>query len=76
MPTRTWIRPHKGTIIDWARRRDQEVAAYRKLCDPNFDPYDDPYDDPNCGWMYENEKGDDKKGDKPDDDDDDDSTTT
>ena len=76
MPIRTWIRPHKGTIIDWARRRDQEITAYRKLCDPEFDPYDDPYDDPNCGWMYEDKKDDGKKGDKPDDDDDDDDSTT
>ena len=75
MPTRTWIRPHKGTIIDWTRRRNQEVAAYRKLYNPEFDPYDDPYDDPTCGWMYDDGKDDDgKKGNKPDDDDDDSST--
>ena len=78
MPIRTWIRPHKGTIIDWARRRDQEVTAYRKIYDPEFDPYDDPYDDPTFGWMYEDGRDTGKNGNNPDshDDDDDDGSIT
>lgn len=41
----TYFRYRSGSTIDWHKRFDQELAAYRKIS-PNYNPFGDFYDEP------------------------------
>lgn len=79
MTMRVHVRCHKGSILNWATRRDQEILASKKVRYESYSPYDDPYDDPTLWWYFERNKDYDDNNDntdnKNDDDDDDDQNT-
>lgn len=54
MQMRTAVRFLKGRVLDWNRRIEQELEAYRKW-NPDYNPYDNPYDYPDNGFIDDDE---------------------